>query len=159
MKINVRKNIFETNSSSMHSVSVISKKLQHNEMVLDKDGILHTELGEFGWGYDEYFDQATKLSYLVTTKAMHLEHESYYLDEKEFDELLEDLKDDSEWINLVNMLKERTGCKDVVIDKSNGYIDHQSFEGGITSFLKSIDCTAEEFIFGDTTLIIDNDNR
>lgn len=158
MIINVRKNIFETNSSSMHSVSVISKKLQPNEMVLDEDGILHTELGEFGWGYDEYFNQATKLSYLVTIIAMKIY--GYCInDESGFYELLEGLKDDSEWIDLVNMLKERTGCKDVVVDKSDGYIDHQSFEGTATAFLKSIDCTAEEFIFGDTTLIIDNDNH
>lgn len=156
MIINVRKNIFETNSSSMHSVSVINTDLAESELRINEDGNIHVELGTFGWGYDEYFDQYTKLSYLAT---MCFGNVYTGISENEFEKRMTDLKENPDWKNIVTSVCMHTGCKDVVIDYSDGYVDHQSLLD-IKTFLNENNLNSiEEFIFGDTTLIIDNDNR
>lgn len=61
MKIQIRKGVFETNSSSTHAI------------VIKNDSTINTypekvefKLGEFGWEYDNYNDVETKASYLWT---------------------------------------------------------------------------------------------
>lgn len=66
MKRQVRRNVFETNSSSMHSLSIAKRGVTEYLHVDECTNKVVTEFGEFGWGYDEYNDPETKLSYLVT---------------------------------------------------------------------------------------------
>lgn len=59
----IRRNTFETNSSSCHSVVLLAKDLpktvsQSKEITLDLD--------EFGWGIDIVTDEGSKLDYLFT---------------------------------------------------------------------------------------------
>lgn len=56
----IRKNIFETNSSSTH-VLAISKK---SDYTLPEK--LRFDFGEFGWGYEVYRDVKSRASYLIT---------------------------------------------------------------------------------------------
>lgn len=56
----IRQGVFETNSSSTHSIC-IAKDVQ---VTLPKS--LHFEFGEFGWECDEFCNTATKASYLYT---------------------------------------------------------------------------------------------
>lgn len=63
MKKQVRKNIFETNSSSMHAITVTSQP--HRIKYPDMEQIeFHT--GEFGWSHIVYCDTHSKASYLWT---------------------------------------------------------------------------------------------
>jgi len=66
MKRQIRRNVFETNSSSMHSLTVTPNGNMDNLIVDEYENKVITEFGEFGWGYDSYCDAATKLSYLMT---------------------------------------------------------------------------------------------
>lgn len=61
MGVKIRRNIFETNSSSTHSICVTQTDL------LDqlRDEIVF-RVGEFGWEYEKYNDPETKASYLYT---------------------------------------------------------------------------------------------
>lgn len=63
----IRKNTFETNSSSMHSLQITCNRsvgtLPLGEV---EEGILYIECGEFGWGYDVLRTPAEKLCYIVT---------------------------------------------------------------------------------------------
>lgn len=59
MKVQVRRSVFETNSSSTHSISIIKKS--------DIDEFPDTVVfgkGEFGWEFDVHYDTATKAEYL-----------------------------------------------------------------------------------------------
>lgn len=63
----IRRGVFETNSSSTHSVTVDhSKGLSPNYLYVSDDGYVHAEFGEFGWEVWDYTDQETRLSYLLT---------------------------------------------------------------------------------------------
>ena len=67
----IRNGVFETNSSSTHSVSVrCGKGLQQNWMPVGNDGYIHASLDEFGWEIETYRDQDAKLSYLLTMAYM-----------------------------------------------------------------------------------------
>ena len=67
----IRRNVFETNSSSSHAISFSSSNhnLDYTQLVPDIDGVIHTWFDEFGWGYYGYADTNSaqvKLSYLIT---------------------------------------------------------------------------------------------
>ena len=53
MKKQIRRGVFETNSSSMHSLSIhrmgIYTPIKYDD-IQDDDNMLHIEFGEFGWG-------------------------------------------------------------------------------------------------------------
>lgn len=64
MKQQIRKGVFETNSSSTHTISISRK----NNGVLDKlsNSTVEFVSGEFGWEFEVYNDTYSKASYLWT---------------------------------------------------------------------------------------------
>ena len=98
MKRVIRHNVWETNSSSVHSLVICKDGLERSKLPVDEDGYIITDFGNFG-KYDmgiTTYDQAMKLSYLAT--------ECYYLNN--WDENIEESYglDDNE-INLINTLR------------------------------------------------------
>ena len=68
-----RSNVWETNSSSVHTLTIHPSGIEPSNLPVDNDGYILTDFGDFGdydLGYTAY-DQATKLSYIAT--------ECYYL--------------------------------------------------------------------------------
>jgi len=63
MKQQIRKNIFETNSSSMHAIVVTNSKPDTEDF---KYRTLEFKVGEFGWEHIRYYDPDAKASYLWT---------------------------------------------------------------------------------------------
>lgn len=166
MKRQIRRGVFETNSSSMHSLTVRKQGLNSTLPVDGLENKVITHFGEFGWGYDRYTDPENKLSYLVTM-VVETHGNCYSMDE---------LYKTEDFQKINDVVAEYCHCDGVLIDgrleqaaswdgtklydwnEHDGYIDHQSVEG-IDSLLKSYDCTIEEFIFDKgIELIIDNDN-
>ena len=182
-----RNSIFETNSSSTHSVSIrgASNPPQYEytlgAYIDPADHYIHIPFGEFGWGYDEYEDDYNKLQYLLTMIAETHKSNYYHPDYTSVDEFY-NLDD---FILLESIVCEHIpGCKgiciaseitdkiyDDVTDKEgnpyhsidiNGYIDHQSYENYtcLADFLEDNEITIEEFLFNPyVQLIIDNDNN
>jgi len=174
---NVRKSVFETNSSSCHSVSVSNKKLRKNGLIIDRDtNKIITWFGDFDWDFRKITDSETKLSYLMT---MLVETEFNKCKKaKEFYQL-------NGYRKIENALCEYCNCDGIRIvnpelsvekgknpyseteevcyfHNHSGYIDHQSCENykTIDDFLNQYHLTILEFIFGDgVDLIIDNDNK
>ncbi len=113
----IRKGCFETNSSSVHSVVYSKNGLMPSELEIGEDGYIHMKYGCFDTEQAEYYDQYTKLQYLLTA--------AYYLDSSwdtgasyEF-ELIEDA------------IKEYTGAKGIIVSEfPEPYIDHQSVPCG-----------------------------
>jgi hypothetical protein len=143
--IKVRRNVFETNSSSMHSLSIIKRKDNQYDY-LGKDETLFIELGEYGWGYDELHTAGEKLNYVLT--------KIYY------DAI------DEESLNIVkDLVLQKTGC-DIEIENYNDgnfWIDHQSIDMLSKQQQASGLCYRdfiENVIFNPNyVIIIDNDNH
>lgn len=155
MKINIRKSVFETNSSSMHSVAIIgSNHFNKSKLGSDKDNTVYIRPGEYGWGYELLKSPTEKLSYVITMIRYHDENH--------------DIEDSIYFKWLSEMVLDYTGCKlkiHKLISKyyPYGYIDHRS-----TNTLNSFWSDQEEefksnmrdLIFNDKYfIIIDCDNH
>lgn len=67
MKLQIRSNIFETNSSSVHAITVSKNKLQIDPFYINCD----FRVGNFGWNHVKYFNFKDKASYLWTCIVNH----------------------------------------------------------------------------------------
>lgn len=68
MKRKIRNNVFETNSSSIHTL-VIAHDIDKNSVTPTE---IHFNLGEFGWEYNNLSDMNSKASYLWTYICVEL---------------------------------------------------------------------------------------
>ncbi|MFA6989755.1 MAG: hypothetical protein WC197_06780 [Candidatus Gastranaerophilaceae bacterium] len=102
-KPKIRKSIFETNSSSTHSI-IFSKENGIDQTIKSENGIIKIEVGEYGWDVDSFYYPQEKASYLATAIK------NYYSDEKR-KILIE---------NFVNAIKEISGATDVFIIPISG---------------------------------------
>ena len=66
MKKVKRNNIWETNSSSIHSLVVDKSGLEESNLPINKDGYIVAHYGSFGREKEIYSDQESKLSYLLS---------------------------------------------------------------------------------------------
>ena len=156
MKITVRNGVFETNSSSTHSVSIRKTPftMYYNDIeVSEIDNKVHTELGQFGWGPEIFCDTSTRLSYLVTM---------LYCTEVKYDE--SNIEETNGFKGIEDVVKNFCKCDGLVIENNVGdpYIDHQSCEDyhSINGCLDGRGLSIEEFICPPCgELIIDNDNH
>ena len=167
MKRQIRRNVFETNSSSMHSLSICKQGCNGFLSVDEETNKVITNFGEFGWGYEKYYSASKKLSYLVTMLVeTHNECKS-----------MEELCETEDFKNINSVVAEHCDCDGIFIDEEvgvksytwngkeysyfehEGYVDHQSVMQ-INDLLDEYGCTIEEFIFDEgIKLIIDNDNH
>lgn len=149
MKIQIRSSVFETNSSSLHSL-VISKVI-----VPPIQESLYGYFGEYGWGYEELVSQEQKLSYILTHTAMSLIKSNNIPNE------LNKFLKSPIFQKLNELIRIKTGrdiyMGDCLMSAYNkfGYIDHQSV--GILDNYTLEDLV--DIIFSESKIIIDNDNH
>lgn len=115
-----RVGIFETNSSSAHSISIgeVCAEDMMDKIIPDGEGIICLSGGDFGWGPEKYYDALTKAEYLAVWVRQ-------YSGSKEKDRRMLD-----------KVLKDQTGAKKIewgfTTDwdserlSNRAYIDHQS---------------------------------
>lgn len=165
MKTVIRKGVFETNSSSMHSIA-----LQGRGNALNKyDRPIWGQFGEFGWGYETYNNPSGKLSYALTA----IQYKDRKIGRRLSDDKLYDRVLKSKYFLWLNeMVRDFTGY-DIEMEEGSGeyyscgYIDHQSIEDGDATIDPFWSDDEEEFkelmkdfIFNEKWyLIIDNDNH
>ena len=80
MKVQVRRGVFETNSSSTHSMCIAKE-----EVTVEEGTTVEFTFGEFGWAFEEYTDTNGKASYLYT--AIHA------IDNGQIEERIEFIRD------------------------------------------------------------------
>ena len=117
----IRKGVFETNSSSVHTLSISRDGLEPSNLVLNKDGNIEVEFAEFGKDEMIYDTQYEKLQYLLSFIAYS--SGLYYGDASDLAELYEryDFRD------VCDTICEYAGAKDIIIvGNKEAYIDHQS---------------------------------
>ena len=136
----LRRNVFETNSSSSHSITV-EVGSYWDTITPDNDGVIRLIGGEFGWEIEEYNDAETKANYVA------LDFLLCEMDDK-FDMLIEVIQDYTGY-HVEN-------CID--LDSWGTYIDHQSI-GTAAHELHSKD-GIKNFIFNKSSILYtDNDNH
>lgn len=178
MKYQIRKGIWETNSSSVHSISVQNGDWVENPSAFLKvnpdDNKVHVTFGDFGWGYDRYTNPYNKLQYALCMAV-----------QTEKPETKEDIPSLNGYRAINDLISEKLQCDGIFIDskmENRSYenrfgdrikyvvfdddddagIDHQSCEDyhSLQEFLDDYSITLEEFIFNTKyILIIDNDNH
>lgn len=138
----IRHNVFETNSSSTHSISINSTTELYDSITPDSNGVITLTGGEFGWEWQQYNDALTKANYCAV--------DSY--GNGDLEKMLRDV------------IMEHTGAKDVVFDLTTdyrqdnySYIDHQSVGTSHPAFSSSDNL--KNFIFNPKSyLFTGNDN-
>lgn len=150
MKV-VRKGIFETNSSSSHSISIVGGIYTPDTFPIE-NGVCKVYPGEFGWEEYRSYSAAVKASYCLTYIKIGK------------DDAVDD--DDTQSHMLRNVLKKVTGCEvefmpDPVVntwDQKWGFIDHQSYD--ICSKAFESEDSLRNFIFNRKSYLeTDNDNH
>lgn len=69
MKYTIREGVWETNSSSVHSISISSKGMRKCRLKPAKDGYIHVKARYFGTELKYYPNQKDKLTYLMVCVA------------------------------------------------------------------------------------------
>lgn len=135
MKKLIRNGVFETNSSSSHSISVAKDNMDFvmDTIYPDQNGVIKVFGEEFGWGWEKFNDSMTKLAYVFQDQGSNC-----------FDMIVE-------------VVKEQTGALEVVFDEAGGYIDHDGC--GTASEVCENKESLRQFIFNKNSwLFIGNDN-
>lgn len=147
MRRQIRRSVFETNSSSTHSICITK------DDVYNKPNSVNFTFGEFGWERDEHCDINTKASYLFTGIYGYFEQE-----EAEFlkNNIKEYLESEGVACNFIGEIKYEKEYFSADID---GYIDHGD---DLRDFVKDV-CNNKNklfrFLFSDESFIITgNDN-
>lgn len=138
----IRHNVFETNSSSTHSISINSTTELYDSITPDSNGVITLTGGQFGWEWEQYNDALTKANYCAVDVHGN----------GDLEKMLRDV------------IMEHTGAKDVVFDLTTdyrqdnySYIDHQSV-GTVHPAFSSAD-NLKNFIFNSKSyLFTGNDN-
>lgn len=155
MKIQIRYNIFETNSSSSHSLTIAEYKEGQLLDTLYPDygttDTLTVGSDEFGWDWATFDDAATKLSYCAIYVRDWVEGD----DQPKFFDIL------------TKVIQEHTGIKNIIYPYEKGdytdytgYIDHQSVEDRDLDYLFENPELLRQFIFNpESTLRTGNDNE
>lgn len=145
----IRQGVFETNSSSSHSICIARIGTLDATLHVDEDGVCNVFTGEFGWEVCEYTDAPTKAAYCLTYAK------GCGNDSKE---------NKSDLSMLESVIMKQTGAKSVVFVEGDdsyykwGYIDHQSDAVCYDAFKDEE--TLSNFIFNSySTLMTDNDNH
>jgi hypothetical protein len=132
----IRNSVWETNSSSSHSIALADKNKQFilDTIYPNQHGIIYVNGGEYGWEWVKYNDAITKLSYAYQSMV------------------------DIELLKRVVM--NQTGATDVIFNEKSmeeGYVDHQSY--GTANEVCTNDEDARNFIFNKNSwLFTGNDN-
>lgn len=140
----IRKNAFETNSSSSHSLTIDASFNPIDTIIPDENGIITFDGNyEFGWDQDDFYGSYMKIIYCLIDLGAH---QSSHRDEDGIKMLLD-------------VIKEHTGAKEIIIEIDSGsYIDHQSC--GVTNELFESKEKLVNFIFNpDSYFSTDNDNH
>lgn len=145
-KRQIRIGMFETNSSSVHTIT-ISKKYPKSRIPKK----LHFGFGEYEWGVERLESPEGKANYLYTAictldgvgvenkRIEYTEKVRQWLKEAGVNPTFEDFKEEGGWYE-------------------NGYIDHSGELGDFINFVMASKENMLRYLFGDGSVYVYNDN-
>lgn len=123
-----RNGVFETNSSSVHAISIDSSGREPSQFQLNEHGKIEISFGSFGRESRTYYSQYNKLSYLMTCL--------YYIAEDD-KEAIYDMYEFKRIEGIICHYAKATGIE--ILDDIEPYIDHQSIPYGNIEIINSWD--------------------
>lgn len=179
----IRKNVFETNSSSVHSLS-ISGKDNYDYTQLDdyiEEDYGHNGYGKylklnfeaFGWGWNSDLDENSaiaKLEYILTAITCFQGYNINWSSREDKEEAIKEVMESDDFQKFEDDVKYALSKHDIHITgieispDEDGYVDHQSLDYYVSDGMYYIfardGITLEDYIFNKCySLIIDNDNH
>lgn len=163
MTTQIRHGVFETNSSSSHSLTVgdAAHSLSFPDSML-RSGVITIRLGEFGWHWERFYKPENKASYLVTD-AVAQEFDSVDHTDEISSMSGSDLRD---WLVerstrvelIVQAIEKHTGCSVEIEAGSWFYVDHQSL--GLSREVPDDEEDILNFLFSESgSVTTGNDNK
>ena len=140
----IREGVFETNSSSTHSIALNPKSYSNYEAKfygVNSENKIQVRLGEYGWGYEVLSSSDEKLSYIMTMLVLNLIDsgcstlEDVY-DSEMFKEFQDEIVKNADYAGI-----EIIGVDPNCLDTGEFYIDHQSYYGNYKKFLEDYNLT------------------
>ena len=149
MKCRIRKGVFETNSSSMHSLVIKGeKKINREQLEINENGFIEVETDEYTFGGNSILKTAQeKLNYIVSCK---INEDDLYLfgndPENNSKHLRRLARAGIEFIKLEEMLCEITGAKGIEVDLIKGCSTEQSLDELVREDLSILDIIFDDNI-------------
>lgn len=158
MAYQIRKNVFETNSSSSHSLTMGSGVLAPMPFTPRelKEGVVKLCVGEYHWEWHRYYKARNKLNYLLTQVT-----DGCVPGDNAQQATAQLLQNNPHVAMLAAAVKAHTGC-DILVSPGEGGIDHQSArpEGDTGMELFQDEGRLKSFIFDETAYLqTGNDNQ
>ena len=161
----IRKNTFETNSSSTHSITLCDKDCGYNTYIdngQDYEGTLHVDLAKYGWEWKWISTPYEKLQYVLTQIAQTLCCITDYMDtnEDDEDEAREEIYQSDDFQTILYYVKKNTDFDTIEIGDLDGHIDHGSYVNTLYELCDETGCDSiEDFLFNSSIKIRQgNDN-
>jgi hypothetical protein len=154
MTCQIRDAVFETNSSSSHSVTVSAEELA-DDFGISKEtlrgGVIRAQTKTYGWEWGRAYSPEAKIAYLVTQLA------GGYASGKPGKDVTQQVRQDMRVDSMLALIERRTGCRVEVIGASSAYVDHNSVGTGVD--LIGDQDKLMKFIFGQRSYVeTGNDN-
>lgn len=144
----IRRGTFETNSSSMHSLVVTGKKkINREQLKINKDGFIEVETDEYTWGHFILETAQEKLNYVVACK---INEDDLYLfgnnSENNSKHHRRLARAEIEFIKLEETICEVTGAKGIKVNLTKGCSTEQSFDELVSEDLSVLDIIFDDSI-------------
>ena len=148
MKCRIRKGVFETNSSSMHSLVIKGeKKINREQLKINENGFIEAETDDYTWGNFILETAQEKLNYVVACK---INEDGLYLFGNDSENNSKHHKRLAragiEFIKLEEMLCEITGAKGIEVNLARGCSTEQSFDELVREDLGILDIIFDDSI-------------
>jgi hypothetical protein len=158
MKVQIRKNVFETNSSSTHALNIFRGNFENYE--IPKKVVIRPN--EFGWEYETYDYPEDKLSYLYTW-ILSICKTWEYNEVTEKYEYHYDYKKLKDYQYRIKSKLQEAGVEEVEFEKCNGYYDDGYIDHSEDLFEEDLDTIIEtyfnDFVFNNASYVeTGNDN-
>lgn len=143
----IRAGVFETNSSSSHSMKLNSEDIIQSPFPAEtlRKGEIEVTIGEFGWEWARYYRPENKLSYLLTQMTSG---ETVLPEGMSAQERARQLREEyTDFDRACSIVEEFTGCR-ITVPHGSGYVDHDSRGVGMELFHRS-DEDIRQFLFSD----------
>lgn len=149
--ITIRNNVFETNSSSTHTITISSDNYIDKNLHY-RDNVINIYFGEFGWEVEKYTDFYSRASYAITLCKY---------DENKFNQVVDMIS--SYFDGLKVLVIQTNGVSIESYDELDidfaGYVDHQSWDESHDEIFTSSE-SLYDFLFSDNSYFnTDNDNH
>lgn len=149
--IKIRRSVFETNSSSSHSITIpYPLTVEDCNLPINDEGYIEVELQEFC--HSPLEGQMARLAWLIQLVVNStIGHNAFWCCHYRgsWSDLASELYDQEDFRELEDEIACYANCKGIrLAENTEGYIDHESCYESMKAFLEQYNVDAVSFVFG-----------